>query len=163
MSASAADAEEMTQDAFVRAYRALAAYEADADPELRPAAVADDDRAQRLPQPRRAAGESGGAPLRPDSTTDGRGAAAPTRSHEPGGRTRSGREAASAGPPCVASLPPAYRAAVLLRHVDGMSYDEMAAVLDRPEGTVKAQVHRGVALLRAAFEADERAGEELTA
>ena len=49
-----------------------------------------------------------------------------------------------------------YRAAVLLRHVDGMSYAEMATVLDRPEGTVKAQVSRGTTLLRAAFEADRR-------
>ena len=32
----------------------------------------------------------------------------------------------------VATLPPLYRAAVLLRHLDGMSYGEMAAVLDRP-------------------------------
>ena len=33
---------------------------------------------------------------------------------------------------------------------------ELADVLGRPVGTLKAQVHRGVALLRAAFEADER-------
>ena len=54
------------------------------------------------------------------------------------------------------TLPPAYRSAVVLRHVDGLSYPELAAALDRPEGTVKAQVHRGVALLRTAYEAAER-------
>jgi DNA-directed RNA polymerase specialized sigma24 family protein len=44
----------------------------------------------------------------------------------------------------------------VLRHVDGLSYQEMSHVLGRPEGTVKAQVHRGITLLRAAVEADQR-------
>jgi len=62
------------------------------------------------------------------------------------------------------ALPPAYRSAVVLRHVDGLSYPDMASALDRPEGTVKAQVHRGLAMLRTAFEADQRRErEEMTA
>ena len=62
------------------------------------------------------------------------------------------------------SLPPSYRSAVVLRHVDGLSYAEVALALDRPEGTVKAQVHRGLALLRAAYEAaQQREYEEVTA
>ena len=57
------------------------------------------------------------------------------------------------GPPAdwadlLLTLPPAYRSAVVLRHVDGLSYPELATALDRPEGTVKAQVHRGLAELR---------------
>ena len=45
-----------------------------------------------------------------------------------------------------------------------LSYPELATALDRPEGTVKAQVHRGLALLRTAFEAAQRRErEELTA
>ncbi len=61
-------------------------------------------------------------------------------------------------------LPPAYRAAVVLRHVDGLSYPEAAVALGRPEGTVKAQVHRGIALLRTMLEAEARSGrEEMTA
>ena len=59
------------------------------------------------------------------------------------------------------TLSPAYRTAVVLRHVDGLSYPELAAALDRPEGTVKAQVHRGLAMLRAAMTGTEL--EELTA
>ena len=50
------------------------------------------------------------------------------------------------------------------RHVDGLSYPEAAAALGRPEGTVKAQVHRGIALLRTMLEADARHElEEMTA
>jgi RNA polymerase sigma-70 factor (ECF subfamily) len=48
----------------------------------------------------------------------------------------------------VALLPETYRAPVVLRHVVGLSYAEIAAALDCPEGTVKAQVSRGLALLR---------------
>ena len=44
----------------------------------------------------------------------------------------------------------------MLRHVDGLSYPEAAAALGRPEGTVKAQVHRGIALLRTMLEAERR-------
>lgn len=48
----------------------------------------------------------------------------------------------------VAALPEAYRAPVVLRHVVGLPYREVAGVLDLPVGTVKAQVSRGLALLR---------------
>lgn len=61
------------------------------------------------------------------------------------------------------TLAPAYRSAIVLRHVDGLSYPEMARALNRPEGTVKAQVHRGLAMLRAAYEAiDRNDREEMT-
>lgn len=42
-----------------------------------------------------------------------------------------------------------YRAPVVLRHIDGRSYQEIAAILEQPVGTVKSNVHRGLALLRA--------------
>ena len=52
----------------------------------------------------------------------------------------------------------------VLRHVDGLSYPEAAEALSRPEGTVKAQVHRGIALLRTMLEAeDRREPQEMTA
>ena len=43
------DAEEAAQDAFVRAYRALAGYDAGTDPRAAPAGVAGHDRAQPVP------------------------------------------------------------------------------------------------------------------
>jgi RNA polymerase sigma-70 factor (ECF subfamily) len=46
-------------------------------------------------------------------------------------------------------LPPAVRVAIVLRHVDGLSVAETAEALGRPEGTVKAQVSRGLERLRA--------------
>jgi RNA polymerase sigma-70 factor (ECF subfamily) len=44
------------------------------------------------------------------------------------------------------------RAAVVLRHVAGLSYREIAAALDRPVGTVKADVSRGLDRLRRQLE-----------
>jgi RNA polymerase sigma-70 factor (ECF subfamily) len=63
----------------------------------------------------------------------------------------------------LATLPPAQRTAVFLRHVDGLSYAQMAEALGRPEGTLKAQVHRGLGALREAFVAERREREEMTA
>ena len=54
----------------------------------------------------------------------------------------------------LAALPGPQRAAVGLRHVDGLSYPEVATALDRPIGTVKSDVHRGVRTLRRAYEAE---------
>src|SRR5205085_3286784 len=59
----------------------------------------------------------------------------------------------------LADLSPGQPTAVVLRHVDGMSYAEIAAALDRPEGTVKAHVHRGLAALRTALIASEETAE----
>ena len=48
----------------------------------------------------------------------------------------------------VACLPPRYREAVVLRHVQELSYAEVADALGQPVGTVKANVHRGLKMLR---------------
>lgn len=48
-------------------------------------------------------------------------------------------------------LPFAQRAAVVLRHVVDLPYDEVAEALKRPVGTIKSDVHRGLARLRDAY------------
>ena len=48
----------------------------------------------------------------------------------------------------VSALPTRYRDAVVLRHVQELSYEEAAEALGQPVGTVKANVHRGLKLLR---------------
>ena len=42
----------------------------------------------------------------------------------------------------IARLRPEYRACILLRHVEGHSYEEIAQMLDLPLGTVKTYIHR---------------------
>ena len=55
----------------------------------------------------------------------------------------------------LAGLPRGWREAVVLRHVEGLPYAEVAEVLGRPVGTVKTHVHRGVRQLREQLEARE--------
>jgi RNA polymerase sigma-70 factor (ECF subfamily) len=47
----------------------------------------------------------------------------------------------------IAALPPGYRATVGLCDLDGKSYEEAAALLDVPVGTVRSRLHRARALL----------------
>ncbi|MCC3290394.1 MULTISPECIES: RNA polymerase sigma factor SigE [unclassified Arthrobacter] len=45
-------------------------------------------------------------------------------------------------------LPPDFRAAVVLCDLEGLSYDEVARVLDVKLGTVRSRIHRGRAMLK---------------
>ena len=49
------------------------------------------------------------------------------------------------------ALPPDFRAAVVLCDVEGMSYEEIADILDTKLGTVRSRIHRGRAMLREAL------------
>lgn len=51
----------------------------------------------------------------------------------------------------ISGLRPEYRACILLRHVEGRAYEEIAAILDLPLGTVKTYIHRARAELRDAL------------
>jgi RNA polymerase sigma factor (sigma-70 family) len=151
---SPADAEEVAQDAFVRAYRALARYPAERVRAvvLRPwlATIAVNAARNRR---RRAADRVPSVPFEPEPR---RLATDDLPETEAIRRTERERLAG-----LVASLPDRYRVPIVLRYVDDLSFAEISQALGRPEGTLKAQVHRGLALLRAAHDAAER--EELTA
>ncbi len=60
---------------------------------------------------------------------------------EPLGMDRIGR--------CLGKLRDDYRRAILLTYVHGYTYDQLARRFDRPVGTIKTWVHRGLADLRA--------------
>jgi RNA polymerase sigma-70 factor (ECF subfamily) len=49
------------------------------------------------------------------------------------------------------ALPPDFRAAVVLCDLEGLPYEEIAAVLDIKIGTVRSRIHRGRSALRAAL------------
>jgi RNA polymerase sigma-70 factor (ECF subfamily) len=61
------------------------------------------------------------------------------------------RELGSAIERAIAGLRPEYRSCILLRHVEGRSYEEIAATLDLPLGTVKTYIHRARRELRDAL------------
>ncbi len=52
------------------------------------------------------------------------------------------RELGTAIERAIGRLRPEYRACILLRHVEGMAYEEIAHLLDLPLGTVKTYIHR---------------------
>ena len=62
------------------------------------------------------------------------------------------RELGSAIEQAIGRLRPEYRSCILLRHVEGRSYEEIAATLDLPLGTVKTYIHRARHELREALE-----------
>ena len=142
------DAEEVAQDALVRAYRAMGGYprERVASLKLRPwlASIA-----VNLARNRRRRLDDRNPPnqLEPmldggfDLPTDARSWGAPGSTAD---RHETQRELAAA----LLRLNATVRAAVVLRHVDGLSLAETAEALGRPEGTIKAQVHRGLRELR---------------
>jgi RNA polymerase sigma-70 factor (ECF subfamily) len=51
----------------------------------------------------------------------------------------------------LAALPPDFRAAVVLCDVEGLSYEEIADVLGVKMGTVRSRIHRGRSMLRKAL------------
>jgi RNA polymerase sigma-70 factor (ECF subfamily) len=61
-------------------------------------------------------------------------------------------ELGSAIEAAIGKLRPEYRSCILLRHVEGRSYEEIAATLDLPLGTVKTYIHRARHELREALE-----------
>ena len=139
------DAEDVTQETFIRAYRALERYE--------PQRI----RALRLRpwvwtialnlcrhRARTAARRGPVSPLFDEATTEaGPEAEALDAAMLSEWRRRLGR---LSGP---------QRTAVVLRHVVGLGYAEIALATDRPEGTVKADVHRGIRRLRTILEEEE--------
>jgi RNA polymerase sigma-70 factor (ECF subfamily) len=62
------------------------------------------------------------------------------------------KELGSAIERAIATLRPEYRACIMLRHVEGRAYEEIAATLDLPLGTVKTYIHRARHELRKALE-----------
>ena len=152
------DAEEVAQDAFVRAYRALKTY-----PPERVQAMAlkawlyqvtlnvARNRLRRRRHPtvsldeghetgRRAAREAADDPQR-----------------RPDARFEVKRQRADIAS-LVAQLPARYRAPLILRYVEGLKLEEVAAILKQPLGTTKSNVHRAINQLRVALSESRRAG-----
>ena len=149
--ADRADAEEVAQDTFVRAYHALAGYDAGrvAAMRLRPwlARIALNlarNRLRRRPPPGRPLEDGDGQPLP---------VAAPA-ARQPDQLAERGQEREQLAE-LLAALPRGWREAVVLRHVEGLPYAEVAEALGRPVGTVKTHVHRGVRQLRENLQARE--------
>jgi len=136
------DAADITQDTFIRAYRALSGYDPQRIRELKlegwlwtiAVNLCRNRGRSRAPVPSE-------IPDRAD----------PRTGTEDEALERAGR---LVWEDRLAALPAPQRTAVVLRHVVGLSYDEIASATSRPVGTTKTDVHRGIARLRKMLEAE---------
>ena len=145
LTASPQDAEEIAQDTFVRAWRALSQWPPERIRAMRMKAwlyqIALNVFRNRIA--RRS------LTVVPLDAPDGRPAYEPADDWRE--RPDVAAESAELGRQVAASLvalPAHMRVAVVLRYVEGFTYREIAELLEQPEGTVKAHVHRGTRQLR---------------
>lgn len=147
LTSSPPDAEESAQDTFVRAYRALQRYPNDRIETLKLKAWLYQIALNVVRNRVRRAQLQQVAMDEPVSNS----LAANVRDEQPEQATI-GAESLDQLGRALKELPERYSTAVVLRHVQGLSYAEAAQVLGQPVGTTKSDVHRGLRLLRAALE-----------
>ncbi|MCM2388370.1 RNA polymerase sigma factor [Streptomyces sp. CWNU-1] len=157
LTGATAEAEDLTQDTFLRAYVALQNYSPARRRALRPRAwlmsiatnVWRNDIRNKSRRPVSAGRVEGAGDIWPDD--------------RPGPDERALTSAdRKVLVDALVQLPERYRVAIVLRHVAGMSYAEIAEVQDCPVGTVKAQVSRGLTGLRALLIPQEQSSKEVT-
>lgn len=135
-SLAGSEAEDLAQETFIRAYRALNEYGSD---RIRDLALRGWIWTIALNLGRNHARDRARRPLPVADTPE-----AAVRDPEPPDSKAWGQRLAMLSTPT--------RRAVVLRHVVGLGYDEIAVALGRPEGTVKSDVHRGIEKLREIME-----------
>jgi RNA polymerase sigma-70 factor (ECF subfamily) len=152
------DAEEVAQDAFVRAYRALKTYPAE---RVRAMALKAWLYQVTLNVARNRLRRKTHPTVSLDDGARGASSAARHVQDDPGSRPdarfevkRQRADIAS----LVARLPERYRAPLILRYVEGLKLEEVAAILNQPLGTTKSNVHRAINALRESLTDSRRAG-----
>lgn len=139
------DAEDVTQETFIRAYRALEGYEADRIRTLRLRPWVWTIALNLCRNRARSTSRRGTTVSLFDRPTT-----------DPGPEDEAlAAVATSEWRRRLALLSNPQRTAVVLKHVVGLGYGEIGAAMDRPEGTVKADVHRGINRLRTILEQEE--------
>jgi RNA polymerase sigma-70 factor (ECF subfamily) len=138
------DADDIAQETFVRAWQALDRYDARFSPYTWLRTIATRLAVNELEKRRRRQTEGG---ERFDAAAETRQAATPDPAEE-----LDGREARARVEQALAALPPDYRAALILRTYEELSYEEIARELEIPIGTVMSRIHRARRMLRERLE-----------
>ncbi len=138
---SRAEAEEVAQEAFVRAHRALGEFRGDAKLSTWLYAITSRLCLNRLASGERRMTRQGEDALLRLSDAGPRPDAALER-----------RELESALGRAIAELPEDRRIVVVLRDIEGLSYEEIAQVLELELGTVRSRLHRARADLKEKLE-----------
>jgi RNA polymerase sigma-70 factor (ECF subfamily) len=136
------EADDLTQDVFLKAYRGLAAFRGEAPPRAWLASIADNavkNRYRALSRFRRIF--TGSRDEENSSEPTGRGT-----SPEEDARARESRRFVAEA---LKLLPAEFRMPVVLRDLEEWSYEEIAHSLNLPIGTVKSRIARGRGQLKA--------------
>ncbi len=129
---NSADAEDLVQETFLRAYRAFESYTPDTNVRAWLYTILYRVRADHY---RRIGRSVKTVELEGDGP-----ATAPPQDQMARGQEDVAR--------ALGELPECFRAAVILRDIQEFSYEEIATILEIPIGTVMSRIHRGRALLR---------------
>lgn len=135
------EAEDLTQEVFLKAFRGLDRFRGEAPPRAWLASIADNsvkNRYRARGRFRRIFAGSADVPECPDAIADER---------SPEEHAGSG-EARALVTDALRKLCPEYRMPVVLRDLEDWSYEEIAASLAIPVGTVKSRIARGRGQLR---------------
>jgi RNA polymerase sigma-70 factor (ECF subfamily) len=147
-----ADAEDAVQEAFLRAYRALPRFRGDALFRTWLTGIAINVCRTRLAgaEARRRRVTSS-LVQRDPATGEEKALPVPDQAPNPEAKARAG-ETRAALERALAALTPEHREVILLREVNGLEYEELAAVLGCALGTVKSRIARARGALRQALE-----------
>jgi RNA polymerase sigma-70 factor (ECF subfamily) len=136
------EADDMTQEVFLKAYRGLPRFREEAPPRAWLASIADNavkNRYRARGRFRRIFTSAGNSPGVPEP-------AEPARSPEENARAGESRRFVAEA---LKLMPAEFRMPVVLRDLEEWSYEEIAASLDLPVGTVKSRISRGRGQLKA--------------
>lgn len=146
MTGSAEDAEDLTQEVFVRMYTNIAGFRAEASLSTWLFRIAGNLCTDSFRKNKHARGNvSLDAPM--DESDEGASRDVPDMSSEPDrlfGRKELGEQIEAA----LAKLPTKLRSAVILHDVEGLAYDEIAQTERVPLGTIKSRIFNARAALR---------------
>jgi RNA polymerase sigma-70 factor (ECF subfamily) len=145
MAGSREAAEEIAQDAFVRAWQALPGFRGESRFSTWLYRIA----FRRALDERAVTARRRGRETAMDEAALERADPRPTRTPDWGTRLRLER--------AIAELPDAQRACITLFYASDQSIEDIARVLDAPTGTVKTHLHRARAALRERLEGDHAA------
>jgi RNA polymerase sigma-70 factor (ECF subfamily) len=137
------DADDMTQDVFLKAYRGLARFRGEAPPRAWLASIADNAVKNRYRSLSRFRRVFAPGPAEGDPAVD-----APEKAAGPEERTQA-VESRRFVTEALKLLPTDFRMPVVLRDLEEWSYEEIAVSLNLPVGTVKSRIARGRGQLRA--------------
>jgi RNA polymerase sigma-70 factor (ECF subfamily) len=140
-----ADAEDVVQETFLRAYRGLESFRGESSLKTWLFAIALNRARARHGTLSRLKALFAPRSVRDDVADALDDAADPSAGPEEASLAREQRVRLRAA---IRTLPEEFRTAVILRDLEGLSYQEIAAVLQVPIGTVRSRIARGRSLLK---------------